>query len=153
MKKKLVSIYLGILLIIPIFSMSVIANQPPSTPTIDGPTNGTPGTSYDYTFMSIDPDGDNVYYMVSWGCCGPGQDFHSYGPYESGVETTISKTYNEQGTYTLSAYAKDINNAESDITTLEVTMPMNTPIITPFLHRWLEQFPNAFPILRSIFGI
>ncbi len=122
-------------------------NQPPSNPTIDGPTSGKSGVSYDYTFMSVDPDGDDVYYMVSWGCCGPGEDFHEYGPFESGVETTISKTYNEEGTFTISAYAMDINDAESGITTLEVTMPdvhIFDRIEQPFL-----QF--VFDLLHFIF--
>ena len=151
MKKKLVNIYCCMLLMIPLLSVSVIANDAPETPTIDGPTNGKPGVLYDYTFMSVDPDGDDVYYMVSWGCCGPGQDFHTYGPFESSVETTISKTYSEEGTFTISAYAKDINMAESDIATLEVVMPMNHQIITMFFMKLLERFPNILPILRHLF--
>ncbi len=155
MKKRIVSIFFCMMLMIPVLSVTVIANGAPETPTIDGPTNGKPGVLYDYTFMSVDPDGDDVYYMVSWGCCGPGQDFHMYGPFESGVETTISKSYSKDGTFTISAYAMDVNMAESDIATLEVTMPKNKAFIFNFnLLSWLfERFPNMFPILRQVFEI
>jgi len=153
MKKRIVSIFFCMMLMIPVLSVTVIANETPETPTIEGPTNGKPGVLYDYTFMSVDPDGDDVYYMVSWGCCGPGQDFHTYGPFESGVETIIQKAYGEEGTYVISAYAKDINNAESDITTLEVSMPRNHQIFSMFFTRLLERFPYALPILRHLLGL
>ncbi len=153
MKKNIVIICIGMLLTIPLLSATVIANEPPETPTIDGPTSGNPGVSYNYIFMSVDPDGDEVYYMVSWGCCGTGQDFHEYGPFESGVETTISKTYNEEGNYTISAYAKDINDAESDIATLEVSMPVRYNTIWSMFLNFLDQHPRMFPILRNFLGL
>ena len=153
MKKRIVSIFFCMILLIPVLSVTVIANGAPETPTIDGPINGKPGVLYDYTFMSVDPDGDDVYYMVSWGCCGPGQDFHTYGPFESGVETIIKKGYNEEGTFTIQAYAKDMDGAESDIASLEVTMPRNHQIFSMFFMGLLERFPYAFPILRQLLGL
>jgi len=120
MKKNIVIICIGMLLTIPLLSATVIANEPPSIPEIDGETSGTAGVEYEYTFVSTDPDGDDIFYMVSWGCCGSG-DFHTYGPYESGEEAIISHSYHEEGEYTIQAYAKDPDGAESDIATLEVT--------------------------------
>jgi len=153
MKKRIVSIFFCMMLMIPVLSVTVIANGTPETPTIDGPTSGKPGVTYDYTFMSVDPDGDDVFYMVSWGCCGPGQDFHEYGPFESGVETIIKKGYSDGGTYVISAYAKDMGGAESDIATLEVVMPRNHQIFSMFFMRLLERFPYALPILRHLLGL
>ena len=123
MKRKFIGILVCLTLLMPVLSITVVANGPPSTPTIDGATSGKPGVVNDFTFMSIDPDGDDIFFMVSWGCCGPGQDFHTYGPFESGEEAVIEKTYNEEGTFSLQAYAKDMDGEESDIVTLEVTMP------------------------------
>ncbi len=125
MKRKLIGILVCLTMLMPVLSITAIANEPPATPTIDGPTSGKPGVEYDFTFMSIDPDGDDIFFMVSWGCCGPGQDFHTYGPFESGEEAIIKKTYNEEGTFSIQAYAKDMAGAESNIATLEVTMPKN----------------------------
>ena len=153
MKKRIVSIFFCMMLMIPVLSVTVIANGAPETPTIDGPTSGKPGVTYDYTFMSVDPDGDDVFYMVSWGCCGPGQDFHEEGPFESGVETIIKKGYSDEGTYVISAYAKDMGGAESDIATLEVVMPRNHQIFSMFFMRLLERFPYALPILRHLLGL
>ena len=129
MKRKFIGILVCLSMLMPILSITAIANGPPSTPTIEGPTSGKPGVTYDYTFMSIDPDGDDIFFMISWGCCGPGQDFHTYGPFESGEETIIQKGYSEEGTFSIQAYAKDMDGAESDIVTLEVTMPKDKSAI------------------------
>lgn len=112
-------------------------NLPPSNPTIDGPTSGKFGEPHDYTFSAIDPDGDDVYFWVEWheGCSCAEWD----GPYESGEEVTLTHTWDEEGTYTIRAKAKDIHEAESDWSTLEVTMPVfhfNKQINFPFL-KWI----------------
>ncbi len=79
-------------------------NQPPKTPTIDGPTNGTTGASYDYTLFSEDPDGDDVYYWIDWG---DGTSSDWIGPYTSGEEITSSHVWNEPGEYEIIAKSKD----------------------------------------------
>ena len=129
MKKKLICILVCLTMLMSVLSITAIANGPPAKPTIDGPTSGKPGVEYDYKFISIDPDGDDVFFMVSWGCCGPGQDFHTYGPFESGEEAIIKKVYGEEGTFSIQAYAKDMDDAESDIVTLEVIMPKDKVVI------------------------
>mgnify|MGYP003565638347 CR=1 FL=1 len=40
------------------------SNDPPNTPTVNGPLNGKAGTPYNYTFSAIDPDGDDLYYFI-----------------------------------------------------------------------------------------
>jgi hypothetical protein len=130
MNRKLIGILICLTMMMPVISISVIANGAPSTPTIEGPSSGKPGFIYDYTFMSIDPDGDDIFFMISWGCCGPGQDFHTYGPFESGEEAVIEKGYSEEGTFSIQAYAKDMEGAESDKVILEVTMPKNNAVTT-----------------------
>ena len=67
MKKRTVSIYLCMLLIVPAFTITAVANEPPYAPIINGPTYGKTGTEYNYTFSTIDPDGDDVYYYIHWG--------------------------------------------------------------------------------------
>ena len=123
-------------------------NQPPSAPDIDGPTvkpvpmpkQGGPGP-YNYTFKSIDPDGDNVYYYIDWG---DGEFEDWFGPFESGEEVTHSHTWSEQGTPTIKAKAKDIWGAESDWGTLDVIIPKNQNM---WFLRWLERFPILQKIL------
>ncbi len=146
MNKKIFSIYLCMLLIVPAFAITAVANEPPNTPTIDGPTSGKPGVEYDFIFYTTDPNGDDVYYCVSWGCCGSG-DFHTYGPYTSGVEVTLSHSWPEQGDYVIKAYAKDIYDAESDMATFEISMPRDKATTSSMLLKILEQFP----ILQLLF--
>jgi len=42
-------------------------NLPPTKPTIEGASEGTKDTNYDYIIRSIDPDNDTIKYMVNWG--------------------------------------------------------------------------------------
>ena len=134
------------LLMIPVLSATVTANSPPTAPDIDGSTSGTAGVEYEYTFTTTDPDGDDIYFHVSWGCCGPG-DFHTYGPYESGEIAKLSHTYHEKGNYVIQAYARDIHGAESDWAELEVTMPRNKAINNPFFN-FLQQYPILYQLLQ-----
>lgn len=148
MKKRILSIYLCMLLILPVFAITAVANEPPNTPTINGPTSGKPGVEHTFIFNTTDPNNDEVYYCVSWGCCGPG-DFHTYGPYESGLEVQLSHAWNEQGNYIIQAYAKDINEAESDMATFEISIPRNKIVNAPFL-QLLQSHPNMFSLLQKL---
>lgn len=94
----------------------------PSSPMINGQTNGNAGKEYEYTFFSIDPKGTDLYYWVDWA---DGTNTSWVGPYASGIEVTINHTWEHQGFYTIRAKAKDINGAESEWGTLSVTMPKN----------------------------
>jgi hypothetical protein len=94
------------------------SNSPPSIPTITGPSNGKVDVGYDYTFNSVDSDGDNVQFYIEWGNGNEWTEFLG-----SGEDITISHTWNEKDDYTIRAKAKDIYGAESDWATLEVTMP------------------------------
>jgi hypothetical protein len=124
-------------------------NNPPEKPTIDGPTSGKPGTAYTYTFCTTDPDGDDVSYYVDWGD-GTTTDWTT--PSASGVNVTVSHKWTKKGTYTIKAKAKDIYGAESDWTTLSMSIP-RTISINVFLQRFFERFPHAFPILRRLLGL
>jgi len=131
-----------------LYALEIIINEPPTKPTINGETNGKFGESYDYTFISTDPEGQNVWYYIEWG---DGDIEEWIGPYSSGEEIVRSHTWTDQGEYTIRAKAKDIFDAESDWGTLEVTMPINQHSYSfPLLQWLLELFPNAFPILRFL---
>jgi len=128
-------------------TMIVVENEAPTAPDIDGPTSGTVGTEYEYTFTAVDPDGDDIFLWIEWGDGTVEQDGW-IGPYNSGEEITVSHTWSEQGTYTIGAKAKDVFDTESEWGTLEVKMPVNQQSSNSLFLRFLERFPNAFPILR-----
>jgi len=124
-------------------------NNPPSTPIIDGSTSGKPGVEYEYTFVSTDDDNDELYYLIDWG---DGiEDVTSVFP--SGVEAYANHTWTNKGTYTIKAKAKDPYMAESEWGQLIVTMPRNRVLSNSLFLRFLQQFPNAFPIIRYLLGL
>jgi len=125
-------------------------NQPPQDPLLDGPLRGSAGTSYEYEVITNDPDGDDLYYILDWG---DGTPEETIGPHPNGQTGYASHTWTEEGTYIIKAKARDIYGAESNWVTLEVTMPRIRSIQNPFLQRILQIFPNAFPILRNLFGL
>ena len=120
----------------------------PEAPSINGETQGYYGESYDYTFVSNDPENQDIRYYIEWG-----DDTYEdwIGPYSSGQEITVNHTWDEEKTYTIRAKAKDTLDVESPWSTLKVTMPVNQHSYSfPLLQRFLERFPNAFPILRHL---
>jgi len=128
----------------------IIINLPPDAPSIDGPTNGEPNIAYQWNFMAVDPDTDDVSYQIDWG---DGNLSVWYGPYNSGEVMAQSHVYSADGTYTIKCKAKDIYGEESEWGTLTVTMPCS--VVFQFIQFWqhlLERFPNAFPILRHLSG-
>gem|GEM_PF-1594271 len=96
-------------------------NNPPKAPAITGPTSGKTGVEYTYTFVSTDPEGDEVYYWVEWGDDCPVEEW--IGPYASGDTVSFTHTWDTRGTYLVKAMARDTHNAESEWATLEVSIP------------------------------
>lgn len=94
-------------------------NNPPSVPTIQGPTTGIQDVSYTYTISSVDPEGNDIYYCVNWS---DGTGEVCTGPFASGEPVSASHTWTVPGTYLIKVKARDILNAESGVATFEVTI-------------------------------
>jgi len=124
--------------------MKLWSNEPPDIPIIDGPISGTAGTTYDYTFVATDPDGDQIKYIIDWG--DDTTDTTEF--YDSGVTATVSHSWDTTGTYTIKAKAVDEHDAESDWGTLEVTMPVNQQ---SGQNSSQNSSQNSQPTLRGIF--
>ncbi len=128
--------------------VTIVENGPPDTPDISGPTTGKPGEEYGYTFVTNDPDGDDVSYYIKWG----DGDITEW----TTSQTSGSPGYNEshiwsvQGTYTIQAQAKDIYGAESDWGELEISMPRNKQYLNRSFLNFLQSHPNLFSILREL---
>ena len=102
------------------YPVTILTDQPPSTPTVSGPARGRIGTSYLYTFISTDPDGDLLYYLVDWG---DNTTSDWLGPYQSGALASASHAWTTKGTYIIRVKAKDIFALESPWGTLPVIEP------------------------------
>jgi len=128
-----------------------VGNFPPETPVITGSKYGKVGIEYNYTFVSTDQDGDDIWYHICWG---DKEIIYIYGPYKSGQPITLSYIWTEKGIHSVQCKAKDVYDAESDWAYLDVIMPKNKPFIFNFpLLTWLfEHFPNVFLLLRYFTG-
>jgi outer membrane protein assembly factor BamB len=130
-----------------LYAIGSLSLDAPTAPEINGEVNGKAGQTYDYTFTSLDPTNDSVYYYIEWGDGGI-EDW--VGPYSSGDTITISHSWSEKGDYTIRARTKDIDNNWGPWGELKVTMPYSYEPQFPFIQWLLERFPNAFPILRFL---
>lgn len=118
-----------------------VGNQPPNPPIIEGTTNGTIGTTYDYSFITTDDDGDNLSYFIKWG---DGTDSGWLGPYLSGFAISLNNSWDEEGTFNISAKAKDIHGKDSDWSYLDITMPKS------YIYYWWMDLLNKFPLISRL---
>jgi hypothetical protein len=125
-------------------------NKPPNTPTIYGPTHGKPGKSYTYTFASIDPDGDDIYYyIVNWG---EGHNEYIKGPFPSGSQISVGHTWTMQGKYNITVKAEDINCAESEWGKYTVLIPRDIAInINKLFFKLFYNHPYLFLIKKYFY--
>jgi hypothetical protein len=120
-------------------------NNPPSIPEITGPSSGKPGQTLTFIFNAVDPDGDNVRFIIDWGD-GQNETTSFTG---SGTDKTASHAWSEKGTYTLTIKAEDEYGAIGDKTSNDITIPRNKFVNKPILN-WLQSRLNLFPLLQKI---
>ncbi len=128
-------------------------NRPPEAPSRpSGETSGSPGNSYTYSTSCVDPDGDRVQIIFSWG---DGTDSGWEGPYDSGEIVEIENTWHEKGDYQVKVKARDVPELkESDWSEpLVVSMPKNKQYVNSMLFRFLRSHPYLFPILKQLIKI
>ncbi|KYK25880.1 hypothetical protein AYK20_04305 [Thermoplasmatales archaeon SG8-52-1] len=128
--------------------VTIVENNLPTTPTINGPSSGKPGNLYTYNFKSTDPDGDDISYYIKWG----DGNITSWTTFQSsGTEYTESHKWIEIGTYIIEAMAKDIYGAESGWGEMTVKMTKNLGISSLLVLRFLEKFPLLEKIFYQLF--
>jgi len=120
-----------------IYAFSDETQNPPDVPTIDGPLSGKIRISYNFSFNSIDPDGDDIYYYIKWG---DGYVKNWDGPHPSGEDFIISHTYANQDTFTIQAKAKDVYDAESNWSYFEVEIPRTKTTFCSYYNWFLAHF-------------
>ena len=124
-------------------------NDPPEIPDIDGPARHKVGVEYEYTFTSIDPDGDGLDYYIDWG---DGNSTNWIGPYGSGEDLVLTHTWTEKGNYIIRAKVRDIPyGTESDWG--EFIVRWQSKSISVTLFNLLERLSISFQRLLFIFGI
>jgi len=93
------------------------ANLPPTNLNIIGEVKGHQNISYSYNMSAFDPDGGNITYTVNWG--DEGGDIIS-NPIPNGIIYTVNHIWTAPGQYTITVYAEDEQDAQSDEKNLNV---------------------------------
>ena len=99
-------------------------------PIINGPTVGKANVEYDYSFITNDPEGDNISLYINWDDDKPDEWI---GPYKSGDEIIASHKWEDEGEYKITAMSKDIwhQSCWSDKYVIKIgNQPPDTPAIS-----------------------
>jgi len=116
----------------------------PYRPSIYGPTSGSVGEEYEFTFSSIDPNGDDLYYYIDWG---DGTE-DLLGPYLSDEECVFYHEWDSEEYYTIKAKAIDVFDLESEWAYHSMSVPRSKTDTNQWLNNILEKF--NFPALRIL---
>jgi hypothetical protein len=132
--------------------VTIIENDPPEKVTINGPSLGLGGKEYEYTFISTDTEGQDIYYKVKWD---DGEETDWLGPYSSGEQIKLSHSWNKKGEYWIKAWAKDIYESCSNQGMFKMTILTNKAksvniYNSPLFVQFFEKLMNRFPILIHI---
>jgi len=127
----------------------VVENTPPDTPTIDGPTSGKVGVTYDFTIVTNDPDYQDIYYNIFWGNAGEGD----IGPFPSGEEQVVQHTWTTKGKFTVKVKARDTKGEWSEYAELEIMIGRSRSVDFNLFQQIFQRFPNLFPIFRILFQL
>jgi hypothetical protein len=100
-------------------------SYPPTIPVINGPTVGRINKEYEFTAVSDDPEGDQIYYMFDWG---DETQSEWLGPVDSGTQITITHTWTNIGNYSIKAKAMDVEESRSRWTE-PYSVIMDVPIL------------------------
>jgi hypothetical protein len=87
-------------------------NQVPEKPRmLDGTNSGKTGVEYMFNTSTVDPDDDQVFYWFDWD---DNTNSGWLGPKDSGLDFTVSNSWDKPGVYEIRVKAKDINGAQSE---------------------------------------
>jgi len=127
-------------------------NNPPSAPSINGTNKAKPKVEYNFTFVSTDPDDDQIFYYIDWG---DETNTGWLGPFLSGEEINQSHLWFKKGVYVVKCKVKDVYNLESDWGSLEIIVPRNKFIekilLNSFIERLLKVFTQFYFFFKSHF--
>jgi hypothetical protein len=135
---------------------NIIENHPPFAPEVWWtPKHPKTGETINLTFNAVDPDGDDVRFIIDWG--DGSSDTTTYVP--SGINKTVSFTAGSNGTYYYYITAEDDNGAKSDVTTVKIVVgnPPDIDFVNPkkrYFHIYgVPSFKNIFNIFADTANI
>jgi hypothetical protein len=127
------------------FTTSQNPNSPPLAPTVAGPSNPKIDQTITFTFNSVDPDGDDVRFIIDWD--DSSTDTTTFVP--SGGDNTASHAWSEKGTYYCTVKGEDEHGAVGEETIFTIVVGKSKAISTPFL-RFLQSHPFLYLLLQKL---
>ncbi len=128
-------------------TLVIVENQGPNIPIITGSTSAPPKKLLTFTFSAEDPEGNDIYYKVSWG---DGNIESFKGPYSSGEEITLNHAWGSVGDYTIVCFAKDMYNAVGSQAFLKLKITTSRARYSQPLLRIIESLLSRLPILERL---
>jgi PKD repeat protein len=122
------------------------SNSPPSKPVIKGPRYAPVDEYISYTFMSEDPDDNELWYYIEWEWGGEFK-INWAGWYLSGEEVSFDLGWYQEGPQLIKAKSRDGFGAESDWSEFWVFIPRSK---ASTYHWFLERFPMLEKLLNLI---
>jgi hypothetical protein len=131
----------------PDLSMGEIeSDDPPSAPTISGPMEGKPDQILVFNFNSVDPNGEDVRFIINWG--DSKTDTTSY--VESGLDKEAFHIWTEEGTFLITARAEDASGNTGPTSSFSVTIPRSKVVSNPVIFNFLQKILVHFPLLEKL---
>jgi len=128
--------------------------ESPNMPVITGPTVVKKCERSSYSIKAMDPQGDDVFFKVSWG---DGEVVFWSDPHKSGEEVTFEHAWCPVCTpsvndYEIQVLVKDTNDNKGACGTLEVSIGDNvrTSSIGSSFLQLVEEILELFPILEKL---
>jgi hypothetical protein len=133
-------------------SLTIVENEKPEKPTVDGDNFGFGGVEYEFTFTSTDPEGHDIYYLIDWD---DDNITEWLGPYSSGETITLNHSWKKKGEYWVKSWVKDIYDKKSGQGMTLIKILTNSAKTTP-AYRILLSFKvlikliNRYPMINYL---
>jgi len=141
-----------------LFYNDILFNTQPNKPSKPaGTPSGKIKREHTYSSMTIDPNGDTIYYLFDWG---DGTDSGWVGPYNSSDMGTATHTWNIKGDYDVRVKAKDDPNNDGDLSDGDesdwsdpypINMPKNNHNVQILLSKIFQKLTDYFPLIKNLF--
>jgi hypothetical protein len=128
------------------FTTEAESNAPPTRPEIYGTPQGPPGVELCWLVVARDFDEHDIRYIIDWGDGNTEETDY----YPEGEAIEACHTYDELGEYTITIKAEDVKGLEGLEETFEIMIQNSRSVFQKLLTRFLERFPNAFPIIQQL---
>jgi hypothetical protein len=135
-------------------------NRAPNAPVFVQEKGNWDKNCYTYCFYSEDPDGDNVYYKITWNeindderaLCSPDDPVTTWlGPFKSGEEIDKSHFCYKSGDYELIVRVKDEYEKIGSSSVLIISYEESKILHMKFFEILKERHPTIFELLTKIF--